>query len=91
MKNNNNDFTTKTIDLKSYKNRYFFIGFLVGIIPYIILICIYNAQTRNIGNLKEILFFVGIITASINAFILKDKATKKIMDTLNIKGAKKIS
>lgn len=91
MKNNNNDLKQEEIKLTSYKAKYFLIGFVVGITPYIILLMTYEKFTTltNFIHFKEILVTIGICTAFINAFILQSKIDKRYAEILEInKGAK---
>lgn len=91
MKDINNDLKQEETILKSYKTKYFFIGFLVGIIPYVLIIILFD-YTKDLSKLyhfKEILITIGIATAFINAFILQGKIDKKCASILQInKGAK---
>lgn len=91
MKYINRDLKQEEINLKSYKIKYFFIGFLVGIIPYIImtLICDYSYVASNLFHFKKILITIGIATALINGFILQGKINRKYLTLMQInKGAK---
>lgn len=93
MKNNNNDLKQDVINLKSFKAKFFLIGFIVGIIPYIILLAFFdNYKTlTHLIHFKEILVTIGICTAFINAFILQSKVNKRYAEILQINKGVKIN
>lgn len=93
MKNNNNDLKQEEINLKTYKTKYFLIGFIVGITPYIILLMSYEKFTTlsHLIHFKEILLTIGICTAFINAFILQSKINKRYAEILDINKGVKIN
>ena len=78
MKDSNNDLKQDVNNLNTYKTKYFFIGFIIGIIPYIILIIVTNnfMKLPNLIYLKKVLIIIGICTAFINAFILQNKVNR---------------
>lgn len=94
MKDINKDLLQDENILKSYQAKYFLIGFIIGIVPYILLI-ILSENTHTVANLmhfKELLMMIGICTAIINAFVLRSKVNKKCVEILKInKGAKNLS
>lgn len=93
MKNNNNDLKQEEINLKSYKAKYFLIGFIVGITPYIILLMSYERFTTftQLIHFKEVLVTIGISTALINAFVLQNKVNKRYAEILIINKGVKIN
>lgn len=88
MKDNNNDLKQDAINLKFYKAKYFLIGFIIGIIPYIILIMLYDnsSSLTNLLHFKKILVTTAICTAFINAFILQSKVNKRYIAILKKQG-----
>ena len=61
--------------------KYFIIGFIVGVIPFVIIIMILNSTNHisNIEHLKMVVPIMGIITAFVNGFILQYKVRKKLL------------
>lgn len=91
MKDINKDLIQDENILKAYKTKYFLMGFIIGIVPYILLILLseYSHTIPNLYPFKELIITIGICTATINAFILKSKVSKKCTEILAInKGAK---
>lgn len=68
MKNNNIDIL---------KNKYFFIGFIVGIIPFIILLIILS-EYKNFNSYKYVIIITSLITSLINGYILKINVLAKL-------------
>lgn len=68
MKNNNIDIL---------KNKYFFIGFIVGIIPFIILLSILSGY-ENYNTYKYIIITISLITSFLNGYILKRNVLLKL-------------
>lgn len=68
MKNN-------SIDI--LKNKYFFIGFIVGIIPFIILLIILSGY-KNFNSYKYVIIIISLITSLLNGYILKTNALAKL-------------
>lgn len=68
MKNNNIDIL---------KNKYFFIGFIVGIIPFIILLIILSGY-KNFNSYKYVIIIISLITSLLNGYILKANALAKL-------------
>lgn len=64
------------------KTKYMFLGFIVGIMPFVIIMSILSLKEGGIefipAILKETLLISGILTASINSFVLKNKILNKI-------------
>lgn len=77
MKNINKDQQQEIIH---YRAKFFFIGFIVGIVPYLIIILIFNQinQLNNLINFKETITIIGIITSLCNGLILQHKIAKKL-------------
>lgn len=73
--------------IESNKTKFLFIGFIVGISPYIILIFFIALKEGGFEYiptiLKETLIIAGIITASINSMILKRMYVNKMNSSLN--------
>lgn len=63
-----------------YRTKFFFIGFIVGIIPYLIMILIFSQfnKFQQLVNFKETIVVIGIITSLCNGLILQHKIAKKI-------------
>ena len=77
-------------DKKSFISRkrstYFFIGFLVGIIPFGVLILLISMSKNMYAStqlFKNTLLIVGIVAAIANAFILRNRITKHLEILLN--------
>ncbi len=68
MKNNNIDIL---------KNKYFFIGFIVGIIPFIILLIILSGY-KNFNSYKYVIIIISLIASLLNGYILKTNALAKL-------------
>lgn len=64
--------------------KYFILGFIIGIIPFVVLIMILNnsSQLSNIDHLKRIVPIIGIITAFINGWVLQYKVQKKLFNEI---------
>ncbi|MCX4249201.1 MAG: hypothetical protein OSJ65_05510 [Bacilli bacterium] len=64
------------------KTKYLFIGFIVGIIPFILLISILSLKEGGIkfipSILRDTIIIFGIITACINSITLKNRIINKI-------------
>ncbi len=73
-------------NIKRYKIKYFFIGFIVGIIPYSIIILIISNNNINIDNIiRSMIAIVSISTGFINAIILSNVAYKKLLSFLEFR------
>ena len=73
MKNNN---------FEILKTKYFFIGLIVGIFPFLILLLILNQYS--ISNIyKMTIIIISIIVSIINGYILKHNVNIKIKENLN--------
>ena len=84
MKNSNVDKQYMRKIVNETSKKYFIIGFIVGIFPFMILILILNNANHlsNIEHLKEIVPIMGIITSLINGFILQYKVQKKLLSEI---------
>lgn len=60
----------KDNNIEIMKNKYFFIGFIVGIIPFVILLTMLSID-RFPNIFKATLIIVALITATINGYILR--------------------
>ncbi len=79
MKNNNEN-KQQTL-IKINQNKFFFLGFIVGIVPYVILIrgIMQMERYQNLQNLLSILLFLGILTAIGNGFSLRKQYVSKMI------------
>lgn len=73
--------------IKVNKTKYLFIGFIVGILPFILLISLLSIKEGGIefvpSILRDTVIIFGMITACINSFILKKMIINKIETSLN--------
>lgn len=60
----------KDNNIEIMKNKYFFIGFIVGIIPFVIVLTTLSTN-RFPSIFKMTLIIVALITATINGYILR--------------------
>lgn len=60
----------KDNSIEIMKNKYFFIGFIVGIMPFVILLTMLSIN-RFPNIFKLTLIVVALITATINGYILR--------------------
>lgn len=73
-------------NIKRYKIKYFFIGFLVGVIPYTIIVLIINKYNICIDDIiRNMIAVVSISTGFINAIALSNVAYKKLLSFLNFR------
>lgn len=81
MKDNNRDKHYMEEMIYETSKKYFIIGFIIGVIPFMILILVLNHsnQVSNIDYLKRVIPVIGIITAFINGWILQYKVQKKLL------------
>lgn len=79
MKNNNVNLQQNWI--KANQTKFFFLGFIVGIVPYCILIggILKMERYQNLQHLLYILLFIGILTAIGNGFSLRNQFNKKVI------------
>lgn len=84
MKDNNRDKQYMEEIIYDTSRKYFIIGFIIGVIPFMILILILNNSTQisNIEHLKRIIPIIGIITAFINGWVLQYKVHKKLLEEI---------
>lgn len=87
MKNNNieKQLEKDTTYINTCKTKYFFIGFITGIIPFILIIIILNSLSNLTTPFKESLVIVGLITAFINGLTLKRLSFIKLNELLDLK------
>ncbi|HOB25876.1 MAG TPA: hypothetical protein PLB45_01185 [Bacilli bacterium] len=82
-KDNNYDIIREINNIENSKSKYAFTGFLVGIIPFFILVIIIYLAKVNIQDIdegfKSILSIGAIITSLLNAVILSNMAYKKLI------------
>lgn len=73
--------------IKRNQTKYQFIGFIVGITPFILLLGIISLKEGGMefipSILKNTLILAGIITAIINSFTLKNMFINKLKSSLN--------
>lgn len=77
----NKDYTKEEL-IKLNKTRLLFLGFLIGIVPFILLLTIISIHEGGIkylpSVLKNTLIIAGLITASINSFNFKRMYIEKL-------------
>lgn len=72
--------------IETSKNKYFLLGFLLGITPYILILIIINIYSNNVFNsFTQTLLIAAFITATINAFVLKNKSYQRLIEFFNLK------
>lgn len=69
--------------IDDFKNKYFFIGMITGLIPYTILLSIISSDDKVSSTFKLMLIISAIITSFINGFILRYNALLKFKRSLN--------
>ena len=82
----NKDMQNKKSFISRKRNAYFFIGFLVGIIPFGVLILILSASKNMYAStqlFQNTLLVIGILASIANAFILRNRITKHLEILLN--------
>ena len=73
-------------NIESSKNKYFFYGFIIGSLPFILIICfINNYSNDNLSILTNILLVASLITATLNAFILRFTTYSRLKEFFNLK------
>ena len=81
---NNNDLQQIINNIENKKNKYYLIGFILGIIPYLFILVF--AKIINISSsFINVLIIFGIITAFVNAHILSNQIFKRLIEFFNIK------
>lgn len=64
------------------QSRFLFIGFIVGIVPFILLLGIISIKEGGIefipSLLRDVIVLAGIVTAVINSFALKNMFVNKL-------------
>ena len=71
--------------ISNAKVKYFFIGIIVSIIPYSIILLAINNYSYGSNSLREIIIVFGILTAIINAIALPKMACDKLKDYFLLK------
>ena len=69
-------------NIESSKNKYFTIGFVLGCLPFLLIILFIN---DNLPILKNILLVASLITATLNAFILRFTTYSRLKEFFNLK------
>lgn len=65
-------------NIEASKNKYFFIGFLIAIIPFIIVSSIINLfKNGNLNTFTNVFFVLSVIISLINGFYLRILFIKK--------------
>ena len=68
-------------------SKYLLIGFIIGIIPFIVIILISSNISGSIDNIPKIfkntIIIFGIVISLINAFIFKNMMTNKLKEFSN--------
>lgn len=76
----NKDLDKNLLDVK--KSKFTFLGFIIGIVPFIILIGLIGIKQGGIkyisSQFRETLVLAGIITSIINACLLRHMASEKL-------------
>lgn len=80
----NKDFRHKDNFIELKKSKYFLIGFIVGITPFILILSIMILKQGGIEHIPSIfrntLIIAGIITSIINSFVLKNMVSIRLMN-----------
>lgn len=72
----------KDNNIEILKTKYFFIGLIVGIFPFLILLLILNQYS--ISNIyKMTIIIISIVVSIMNGYILKHNVNTKIKESLN--------
>ena len=89
MKNNNmiEQLKNEITYIETSKNKFFLLGFLLGITPFLLVLIIFNLfNTPNTYNIfTETILISAFITATINAFLLKHKSYNRLIEFFNLK------
>lgn len=81
---NNKDLQQAINNIENKKNKYYLIGFILGIMPYLFIIMF--AKLINVSSsFINILIVFAIITAFANAHILSNQIFKRLIEFFNIK------
>ena len=81
---NNNDLQQAINNIENKKSKYYLIGFILGIIPYLIIFIF--AKLINISSsFINILIIFAVITAFVNAHVLSNQIFKRLIEFFNIK------
>lgn len=80
----NKDFRHKDNLIEFKKSKFFLIGFIVGIIPFMLILGIMILKQGGIEHIPSIfrntLIIAGIITSLLNSFILKNMVSTKLIN-----------
>lgn len=73
--------------IETSKNKYFLLGFILGITPFVLLLIIFNMfNAPNTYNIfTQTILIAALFTATINAFILKHKSYNRLIEFFNLK------
>lgn len=73
--------------IETSKNKYFLLGFILGITPFVLLLIIFNMfNSPNTYNIfTQTILIAALFTATINAFILKYKSYNRLIEFFNLK------
>lgn len=88
MKDNSIEQQLKTDieNIEAAKNKYFLFGFILGCIPFLLVIIILNISSKNdISILQYTLLVASLITATVNAFILRSTTYSRLREFFNLK------
>lgn len=88
MKDNSIEQQLKTDieNIEAAKNKYFLFGFILGCIPFLLVIFILNISSKNdISILQYTLLVASLITATVNAFILRSTTYSRLIEFFNLK------
>ena len=88
MKNNSmaQQLRNEIESIEASKNKYFFFGFILGWLPFLIVLLLINIFiSSNVSIIKYTLLVVSLITATANAFILRFTTYSRLMELFNLK------
>lgn len=88
MKDNNKEQQLKEeiINIEATKNKYFLIGFILGCVPFILMVLLIKYFYQyELYSLIQMILIMALITSITNAFILKNRVYKRLIYYFNIK------